>query len=56
MEWLKISKVDFKSLFCINIQAYKHIDFATEYGLPFIVIDEDNLPKSGDMVLTMYQN
>lgn len=45
-----ISKVDFKA--GINMNTYKHyIDFAAEYGLPFIVIDEGwYAPKSGDML------
>ncbi len=45
-----ISKVGFKA--GINMNTYKHyIDFAAEYGLPFIVIDEGwYAPKSGDML------
>ena len=48
-----ISGVDFKA--GINMPTYKHyIDFASEYHLPYIILDEGWYnPKSGDMLTTI---
>ena len=45
-----ITKVDFSS--GINMDTYKHyIDFASEYGLPYVILDEGwYTPQSGDML------
>jgi len=51
-DW-NISGVDFKS--GINMDTYKYyIDFASEYGLDYLVLDEGWYePKSGDMLTTI---
>ncbi len=48
-----ISGVDFEA--GINMNTYKHyIDFASAYGLPYVILDEGWYdPKSGDMLTTI---